>query len=72
MDINKNNIVEVQLDSNRYCNISSCIPITTEEYDELVKQILNATSSYNLSISNLDTLFKQIIEDLKNTIIPSG
>lgn len=44
----------------------------TEEYNELVNEILHLTSLHNLLISNLESLFKTIIDDVKDTIVSSG
>lgn len=44
--------------------------LTNKEYNELVDKILRLTSSYKMTVSDLDNFFKEMIEDLKNNIIP--
>lgn len=44
--------------------------LTNKEYNELVDKILRITSSYKMTVSDLDNFFKEMIEDIKNNIIP--
>lgn len=43
----------------------------TEEYNKLVSQILHLTNQHGLSISGLESFFKQMMDDVKNNIIPN-
>lgn len=45
--------------------------ITTDEYNKIINEILHITGEYKLSITNLESLFDQLIVDVKNNIIPS-
>lgn len=40
------------------------------EYNELVNDVLEVTSSYEISITNLETLFQNILIDVREQTIP--
>ena len=42
----------------------------TDEYNELVSEILHLTNQHSLSIADLESFFKQIIDDVKRNTIP--
>ena len=42
----------------------------TDEYNTLVSEILHLTNQQGLSISMLESFFNQMIDDVKNNIIP--
>lgn len=41
----------------------------TDEYNELVSEILHLTNQHSLSISDLESFFKQMMEDVKKNIV---
>lgn len=43
----------------------------TDEYNKLVSEILHLTNQQGLSISMLESFFNQMIDDVKNNIIPN-
>lgn len=43
----------------------------TDEYNNLVSEILHLTNQQGLSISMLESFFNQMIDDVKNNIIPN-
>lgn len=43
----------------------------TDEYNKLVSEILHLTNQRGLSISMLESFFNQMIDDVKNNIIPN-
>lgn len=43
----------------------------TNEYNKLVSEILHLTNQQGLSISMLESFFNQMIDDVKNNIIPN-
>lgn len=43
----------------------------TGEYNKLVSEILHLTNQQGLSISMLESFFNQMIDDVKNNIIPN-
>ena len=45
--------------------------IKTDEYNKLVSEILHLTNQQGLSISMLESFFNQMIDDVKNNIIPN-
>ncbi len=66
-------MAKVWCDPERHYSLQlSSREIETEEYNELVNEILHLTSLHNLLISNLESLFKTIIDDVKDTIVSSG
>lgn len=42
----------------------------TDEYNGLVSEILHLTNQHSLSISDLESFFKQMMEDVKKNIVP--
>ncbi len=55
-------------------NYSMMLPDGTimgpHEYNELVNDVLEVTSSYEISITNLETLFQNILIDVREQTIP--
>mgnify|MGYP000232249921 FL=1 len=45
--------------------------LKTDEYNKLVSEILHLTNQQGLSISMLESFFNQMIDDVKNNIIPN-
>ena len=43
----------------------------TDEYNKLVSEILHLTNQQGLSISMLESFFNQMIDDVKNNIVPN-
>lgn len=42
----------------------------TDEYNGLVSEILHLTNQHSLSIADLESFFKQMMEDVKKNIVP--
>lgn len=61
-------------DSPRYLGVelSNDKTLSVDKYNELVNSILHITSSYELSIKDLEIIFNLILKDISEKIIPGG